>query len=176
MTDQFEVVEKAIGPVLEIEEYVSMWRMPGTFARDYKRIADYLESQGAECVDMPYARYLDMDWEVELNRGKLATFFSLLTRKWHFFAGMPTSILVPGEAELRSRVYRSRHYVRGVHLGPYQKCGETYKALYDWATSQNLLLKNEAIECYVNDPREVDKADIETMILIPLLTKADSSV
>jgi len=168
MSDQFEVVEKAIGPVLEIEERVSMWRMPATFGRDYKRISDYLESQGAECDDMPYARYLDMDWEVELHRGKLATFFSLLTKKWHFFAGMPTSILVPGEADLKSQVLPNQHFVRGVHRGPYKDCGGTYKALYDWAVTQGLSLKNEAMEFYVNDPNEVEEVDIETVILIPL--------
>jgi hypothetical protein len=168
MTDQFEVIEKTIGPVIEIEECVSVWRMPATFARDYKRIADYLDTQGAECVDMPYARYLDMDWEVELNRGKLATFFSLLTRKWHFFAGMPSSKPVTGEAELKSQMFSSQSFVRGVHLGPYQECGATYKAMFDWAVAHNISLKNEAIECYVNDPHEVDKADIETVILIPI--------
>lgn len=168
MADQFAVVEKTIGPVVEIEEHVSMWRMPATFTRDYKLIADYLESQGVECVDAPYARYLDMDWEKELNRGKLSTLVSLLIKKWHFFAGMPTSILVPVKDDLRSRVIASQHYVRAVHRGPYQNCGATYKALYDWAKVQNLALKNEAIECYLNDPHKVEKTDIETVILIPL--------
>jgi len=168
MSDEFEVIEKAIGPVIEIEERVAVWRMPSTFGQDYKRIYDYLKSQNAECVDMPYARYQDMDWEVELNRGKLATFFSLLTKKWHFYAGMPTSKELPGEGQLKSLVLTSQRYARAVHRGPYQKCGATYKALYDWAMSQGLSLKNEAIEFYVNDPHEVDKVDIETVILIPL--------
>ena len=168
MTDEFEVIEKAIGPVVEIEECVKMWRMPATFGRDYKRITDYLSSQGAECVDMPYARYQDMDWELELNRGKLATFFSLLTKKWHFFVGMPASKSLPGEGELKSQVMANQRYARAVHRGPYSKCGATYKALYDWVKSQGFSLQNEAIECYVNDPHEVDKADIETVILIPL--------
>ena len=168
MADQFEVVEKTIGPVVEIEERVKVWRMPATFTRDYKRIAEYLDAQGAECVDMPYARYLDMDWETELNRGKLAMFLAMLTKKWHFFAGMPSSKPVPGEGELRSQVYSSQRFVRGVHRGPYQECSATYRALFEWATSQKLSLKNEAIECYVNDPHEVDKADIETVILIPI--------
>ena len=94
MADQFEVIEKTIGPVIEIEECVRVWRMPATFARDYKRIAQYLASQGAECVELPYARYLEMDREVELGRGKLATFFSLLTKKVAFrcrHAGLKTS-------------------------------------------------------------------------------------
>lgn len=152
MIHKFEVIEKAIGPVIEIEECVKMWRMPATFSRDYKRIMDYLASQGAECVDMPYARYQDMDWELELGRGKLATFFSLLTKKWHFFAGMPTSKPLPGEGELKSQVLASQRYVRAVHRGPYQKCGATYKALYEWVKTHGLSVKNEAIECYVNDP------------------------
>ena len=168
MTYEFEVIEKAIGPVIEIEEWAKVWRMPATFGRDYKRIADYLASHGAECVDMPYARYQDMDWERELNQGKLATFFSLLTKKWHFFVGMPSSKTLPGEGNLRSQVLASRRYARAVHRGPYQKSVITYKALHEWIKSQGLSLQNEAIECYVNDPHEVDKADIETVILIPL--------
>lgn len=168
MANEFEVIEKALGPVIEIEERVPVWRMPATFGRDYKRIADYLASQGAECVDIPYARYQDMDWTNELNRGKLATFFSLFFKRWHFFVGMPASKLLPGAGGLKSQELASRRYVRGVHRGPYQQCAITYKALYDWTIAQGLSLQNEAIECYVNDPKEVAVADIETVILIPL--------
>lgn len=120
MNNEFAIIEKAIGPVIEIEERAKVWRMPAIFGRDYKRIADYLASQGAECVDMPYARYQDMDLELEVNRGKLATFFAMLTKKWHFFAGMPTSKPLPGEGELKSRVLASQRYAHAVHRGPYQ--------------------------------------------------------
>ena len=168
MTQTFEIIEKAIGPVIEIEEYIKVWRMPSTFGRDYKRISNYLASHGAECVGMPYARYVDMNWDVEVNRGQFATFFAMLTKKWHFLVGMPTSKVLPGEGKLKSQDMASQRFARGVHRGPYQKCGATYKALYEWAKSQGLTLKNEALEFYANDPREVDKADIETVILIPI--------
>jgi len=168
MNHEFEVIEKAIGPVIEIEERVPMWRMPAIFGRDYKRICSYLAAHDAECVDMPYARYPGMDWQLELNRGKLATLLSLLTKKWHFFVGMPTSKTLPGEGALKSQVLANQRFARAIHRGPYQQCAVTYKALYDWVTAQGLALKDEAIECYVNDPREVDKADIETVILIPI--------
>ena len=169
MNNEFEIIEKSIGPVVEIEERVPVWRMPATFGRDYQRISEYLASQGAECVEYPYARYQNMDWARELNRGKLSSFWALLTKKWHFFVGMPTSKRLKGEDELKARVLERQRYARAVHLGPYQQCSATYRALYSWVESQGLSLKNEAIECYVNDPREVDKADIETVILIPLL-------
>ena len=170
MTIKFEIVEKSIGPAIEIEEKTQVWRMPATFGRDYKCIAEYLNSQNAVCVDMPYARYLDMDWDVELNRGKLASLFSLLAKKWHFFVGMPSSKELTGKDALISIVHVNQRYVRGVHRGPYKECGETYKELVKWAKAQGVILKNEAIECYVNDPAEVEKADIETVILIPLAT------
>lgn len=67
MADTFEIIEKALGSVVEIEERIPVWRMPATFGRDFKRIADYLESQGAEVVGMPYGRYVEMDWEKEVN-------------------------------------------------------------------------------------------------------------
>lgn len=95
-------------------------------------------------------------------------FVSLLTTKWHLFVGMPTSKTLAGEGELKSHVLANRGYVLAVHREPYQQCGATHKALYDWAKSQRLSLKNEAIECYINDPHEVDKTDLETVILIPI--------
>lgn len=168
MSNEFEVIEMALGSVIEIEEHVPVWRMPATFGRDYKHIARYLDAYGAECVDMPYARYQDMDWNVELTRGKLASFFSLLFKRWHFYVGMPTSKRLPDKGRLKSQEIKTRRYVRGVHRGPYQQCVTTYKALYNWAIEQGLSLNDEAIECYVNDPNEVDAADIETVILIPL--------
>lgn len=168
MNAKFEIIEKAIGPVIEIEEQTKVMSMPATFGRDYKRIMDYIASQGAEYSDMPYARYLDMDWEKELGKGKLAMFFDVFTKTWHYYAGIPSSKPLPGEGRLKFSDYPKRRYARAVHYGPYQESGKTYKALYQWAGSQGYTLANEAIEFYVNDPSEVSKEEIETIILIPL--------
>ncbi len=168
MTDEIEIVEKTFGSVIEIEERIPVWRMPAAFGRDFSRIAGYIESQGAEVVGMPYGRYVDMDWEKEVNRGKLATFYAMLTKKWHFFVGMQTSKEMSAEDEFKSQVMVSHRYASTVHYGPYQECGKTYKALYDWTKSHGVLLQNQSIECYANDPNEVDKADIKTVIFIPL--------
>ena len=168
LPNEFEIIEKEIGPVIEIEERVPVWRMPATFGRDYKCISDYIASQDAEVVGMPYARYQKMDWDVEFNRNKLSTFFSLFTKKWHFFVGMPSSKALSGKDELQAKVLTQKFYVKGVHYGPYKECSATYKALYQWSQTKGLILQNEAIESYVNDPNEVDKSEIETLILIPI--------
>lgn len=168
MSNEFAIVERAIGPVIEIEERVAQWRMPATFARDYRRIADYLAQQGAECVGMPYARYVEMDWAAELGRGRLATLIGMVTRRWHFYAGMPASKRLAGAGPLQARELTARRYVCALHRGPYRNCGATYRALYHWSMEQGLALQNEAIECYRNDPREVGQAAAETEILLPL--------
>ena len=168
MTDAYKVTERAIGPVIEIEEHAPVWRMPGIFGRDYTRIAEYVSSQGAEIVGMPYARYVDMDWEAELTRGKLSGFISMFTKTWHFYVGMPTSKLLPAQDQLKSNELTSRRYAQAIHRGPYQESSRTYIALNDWAVANGLQMTNEAFEFYLNDPQEVDKADIETEILIPL--------
>jgi len=36
MTSGVEVIEKAIGPAIAIEENVPVWRMPSVFGHDYK--------------------------------------------------------------------------------------------------------------------------------------------
>jgi len=168
MTDIYTVTERAIGPVIEIEEHAPVWRMPGVFGRDYPRIADYIHSQNAEIVGMPYARYVDMNWEAELNRGKVSAFISMFTRKWHFFVGMPTSKLLPTQGLLVSKELASRRYAQAIHRGPYQDSSKTYAALNDWAIANGLQMTNEAFEFYLNDPREVGQEAAETEILIPL--------
>ena len=168
MAENFEIINQSIGPVIEIEERVPVWKMPATFGRDYKSISEYISSQEAEIAGMPYARYQNMDWDVELNRGKLATFFSLFTKRWHFFVGMPCSRELIAKDKLQSKTIPSQRYVKGTHFGPYKECSATYKALFEWATSQGVTLQNEALESYVNDPAEVKESEIETIILIPL--------
>lgn len=168
ITEKFEIVKKDIGPVMEIEENVKVWQMPKTFAGDYEKINNYLVSNDAVCSGMPYARYVDMDWEKEVNRGLFANIVAMLFKRWHFFAGLPSSKLLQSSGEFHAQEIKPREYVRALHKGPYKDVGPTYKALYEWAISQGITLKNEALEFYLNDPAEVKPAEIETEIFIPL--------
>lgn len=40
--------------------------------------------------------------------------------------------------------------------------------MYAWSKEQNLSLQGESLEFYLNDPRETDKKDLETQVLIPI--------
>ena len=168
MASHCEIIEKEMGPVVEIEERVFMWQMPATFRRDYGLLSSYIEHQGSSLNGMPYARYLDIDWEREQRAGGLSKLLRMLTTKWHFQVGMPTEGKLPGEGALQSRALAQRRYARTIHLGPYKECGNTYNALIAWLHSQGEEAEGEAFEIYLNSPEEVAEDQLQTEVLVPL--------
>lgn len=168
MASHCEIIEKEMGPVVEIEERVFMWQMPATFRRDYGLLSSYIESQGSSLNGMPYARYLDIDWEREQRAGGLSKLLRMLTTKWHFQVGMPTKENLAAETTVQSRVLTQRRYARTIHLGPYKEVGNTYNALIAWLHNQGEETEGEAFEIYLNSPEEVAEDELETEVLVTL--------
>ena len=166
MKTNFEIIEKEIGNVVEIEETVSMMKLPTVMGNDFKRIMEYIKSNNSECTGAPYARYLDIDWEKQTSKSMLANIFDAFTKKWHFMVGVPSSTQLAGEEELKPKYIETQNYAKAIHIGPYQKVGKTYKNLYAWIKAQNLSAVGESIEIYINNPRETKKEDLETIVLI----------
>ncbi len=165
---EIEIVEKDIGDVLEIEEQVPVWKMVSVMGKDFALLAEYLQAKGVESKEVPYARYLDIDWDLEMKQGALANFIRMFTKKWHFQVGMPISSKIENKNNLVCRKIEHKKYVKTIHYGPYQKVGVTYKKMYAWAREQKLSFESESIEFYLNDPRNTKKESLETMVLIPV--------
>ncbi|MCW8888016.1 MAG: GyrI-like domain-containing protein [Gammaproteobacteria bacterium] len=168
MESPFEIIEKEIGPVIEVEESVPIWKMPATFGRDFGLISDYIESQGSSIREMPYARYLDIDWEAESKMGFFSQLLRVFSKKWHFQVGMPTASELAGEGDLISRTFGRRRYVKSLHLGPYKDVGKSYDAMILWLKEQGEVAEGESIEIYLNSPQDVKQSELETELLIPL--------
>ena len=164
----FEIVEKEIGSVIEIEEITAIWKMPKVIGKNYERIMAYIKSQESDMSDVPYTHYVEVDWEEQCSKSGLAMFIEVFTKKWHFFVGMPTTKALPGDGDMKARNIELKKFVKGIHHGPYQYLGTTYKAMYAWIKEQNLSIKNESYECYMNSPCEVKKEDLETTILVEI--------
>jgi len=165
MDTHIELIEKDIGSVAEIEENTYTWRMPSVMSRNFSRLMQY--ASGDE--QMPYARYVGFDWKKELSKGFLANAISMLFRKWHFFTGVQTPEKREVHAHIRFRHIDKRRYVKAVHYGPYHKLGSTYQKMFDWSNEHNIVLDNESLEFYLNDPRVVGREKTETMVLIPVV-------
>ena len=168
MKSKIEIIEREIGTVIEVEENIPMWKMPSTMGRDFNLILEHIEKHGNIRYEIPYARYLEIDWESEMSKGLLTTFIEVFTKKWHFQAGIPVSEEITVSHPLKSGFIKKSQYVKTIHHGAYHKVGKTYKILYSWAVEQQLCLGQESIEFYLNDPREVKKEALETMVLIPV--------
>lgn len=168
MHSDFEIIEKEIGAVVEIEETAPIWKMPKVMGRDFHQLMDYVQSQHGELADVPYSHYVDIQWEKELHKSALSNLRDLFFKKWHFFVGMPVSNRLAAQGNIRPAMLDKRQYVRGVHKGSYQDMGETYARMVDWIKSQGLTPEPESIEFYVNDPTHAKQEELETVVLVPV--------
>jgi len=58
------------------------------------------------------------------------------------------------------------------HIGPYEKIGETYKILFDWAKTNQYKIETYPIESYWSDPAKTPKDKQVTEIWIPVPKKS----
>lgn len=168
MAPQFETVEIEIGNVIEIEDSAPMWKMPNIMSKNFSRIFKYLTARNCKAKEAPFARYLEVDWEALMKNKPLRNFIEIFTKRWHFLVGVATSEKLNGEGVLKASTLPKRKFVKTIHRGPYRNIGKTYKGMYRWVKDQGLIVENESIEYYLNDPRTTRKEDLETMVLIPI--------
>ena len=105
MDTQIEIITREIGNVIEIEENVSMLKIPQVMGRDLTMITEYMKSNNVKCAEPPYSRYLDINWKVQMNMSKFASFMAMFTKKWHFMVGMPTPVKMDVMYEKKTRFY-----------------------------------------------------------------------
>jgi effector-binding domain-containing protein len=55
-----------------------------------------------------------------------------------------------------------------VHKGPYETCGASYAALFQWIQANGKRITGPTREVYLNDPREVPPEQILTEIYAPI--------
>ena len=168
MSQEINVVERTLGPALEVEARCSVFKLPKLLGENYGQISAYCEASGIEPVDMPYARYFGIDWEKEARRGAFGMLKQMLLEKMHFAAGRFVSAPADGDQSVRAQEFAAQQYLSTFHVGPYMKVGDTYKRLIAHAAAEGLALIDHSIEHYVDDPTKVDKTELRTEVMIPL--------
>jgi effector-binding domain-containing protein len=168
MDHKIELVEKDFGPCLEIEERRSAFSMGSVFAKDFPQISKTLKKQGIEDHGSPYARYMDVDWQVEVNRNVFVGLFLAFFKKWHFQAGIPANAPVKGEGAMKVFEPGTRRYVTGIYHGSYANVTVLYRELVNWAKASDVQITKESYEVYTNDPSEVKPEEVETRVYIPV--------
>ena len=168
MESEFEIIEKEIGNVVEIEETAPVWKLSKVMGRDFSQLMNYIESQHGEHVDAPFSHYVDVEWDKQLSQGTLGNVFDMVFKKWHFFVGMGVTSQLTPQDNIRPSLLGKRKYVKALHRGPYRKVGQTYMHMFDWIKEQGLTPEPESIEFYMNDPGQTKQDELETVVLVPV--------
>ncbi len=160
---------------LEVVKNAPMWKIPKLLGDAFPRIDRRITAQGGNRTGAPYVRYMDMDWQHIRHCGTFRMVWQMLTSKQLMRIGMAVEAPVEGEDDIEATAIESLQCVRAIHRGPYQKLGDTYKEIIDWAEANDIELANYTRENYINDPTTVAKEDIETLILIPVVSAPPST-
>ena len=154
---------------LEITRNAPMWKIPKLLGDNFPRIDKHITAQGGNRTGMPYVRYMEIDWQQMRHCGPLKMLWQMLTSKQPMRIGMAVEAPVEGDGDIEAISIESLTCVRTIHRGPYQKVGDTYKEIVDWAEANDVELADHTMETYINDPTTVAKEDIETLIMIPVV-------
>jgi effector-binding domain-containing protein len=166
MDPEFTIEEMPDQHALEIESQISIFKIAKTLGDSFQKIGALIEEAGAEPSGMPYARYLDIQWDKVRTQGALAQMWMLLTCKVKLRAGIMVSSEVAGRGEIEPVTLKHGRVVKTIHTGPYQKVGAVYKALANWAAENNETLADVSMENYINDPTLVKPEEIQTLIIV----------
>ena len=87
-------------------------------------------------------------------------------KRWKIEIGYPVAKAATGEGEVVAGQLPAGKYLEVLHKGPYEKIGETYKAIYEFAKEKNIVLKDFCIESYLNCPKTVKPEELQTRIAV----------
>ena len=155
---------------LEIYREAPMWKIPKVLEEDFPRLDRYASEKGGTRAGAPYVRYMDIDWPEMKNCGPLKMIWKMLTSKQPMRVGMSVASPVEGDGDIEAVTHDAGPCVRTIHKGPYQKVGKAYEDIVAWAEANNVEMANFTMENYINDPTVVAEEDIETLILIPVVS------
>lgn len=167
---KINVVEREIGPVLEMEHRCTMFGMPRAMGSGFGAIHEHMKALGTEPKEAPYARYPEINWEEAMGGGPVA-FLRGLFKKWHFFTGFPCGSRMDSQGAILANHLGPQKYLSCLHVGPYRDVGKAYRAMVAFAQTNALRIEPWCLEFYLNDPGESGQAKAETVCMIPIASK-----
>jgi effector-binding domain-containing protein len=157
---------------LEKLAYISVGDIVPTFkmAKFFGSAFAILQKEIGECNEDNkfFAHYNNVDWEGCQKKGFIS-FIRMMFMKWDVEACI--SVDKKGdysEKVVYSEIKEPKDTLQCIHYGPYHKVSETYLEIANKAEEKRLKLSNESFEFYLNDPKDVPKEDLQTLIVVPV--------
>ena len=117
----------------------------------FPKIYHAVVSSGVEPAGMPLARYYDF--------GETETTFE---------CAIPVPEPFTGDGEVEPSTVGGGEAAFALHVGPYDKLGETWSEIMAWLAEQGRLPSGPTWEIYVDDPQETDPDKMKTELYVPL--------
>ena len=173
MSGNIELFKRDAQTALVIRDQVGMFKLPKVMGPAYMKIARYLEENGITPKEAPFTSYHVGNWNDTINMKGFKAVLSALMKKWDVEMGfpLPSDVDLRGNDVINSITLPGGEYIKTLHVGPYQSIGAAYKAIYQLAKQEDLVLRHKSYEFYLNSPREVTKDKLETRILVPVSRK-----
>lgn len=166
MVDEIKIEQFEARSAVEVAAETRLWKIPKVLASGFAAARTQIESSGVEVVGMPFARYLEIDWQAMRSMGGFAQFWQFLTGKQRMTAGLFCSAAVESGTDALAVELPSGRYVVTYHRGAYHKVDETYRRMVDWAEQEGVELADSSLENYIDDPSEVPADEVRTQVLI----------
>ena len=166
MAEEITIETREAVPVVEVAAETHLWRIPKVLAESFGIARQRIEQSGAKVEGMPYARYLEIDWDDMVGKGAFAQLIAFAFSKQKMRIGMFSSESVSSENNAIGHQLPAGRYVTTIHRGAYHKVGETYRRIVEWAAENGVKLADSSLENYVDDPTEMPTEEVRTQIWI----------
>lgn len=140
---------------ISMRSTISFNRISEEMARMYGDLSVFIQKEGLQMADMPYAIYHKIDGDmIDLE------------------CGIPVLEKVDSTATILAGTMPSRTYAEADHIGSYETLGQTHEFLQQWLKSHQISTAGAPMEKYVTNPYEVkDTAQWITAVFYPVVVK-----
>lgn len=171
MAEEITILTREKQHTICISDTVGTFKLGKIMGPAYEEIYSTITGQNIELDEnnVPFTIYNDLDWSRINQSGFFAMIYLLFFHQWKIDMGIPCPESVKVQRRQKSLSIEAGKFLQTLHIGPYQKVGDTYKKMIAYANQENLSIKNKSIEFYRNDPRYTPQSELKTEVLIPLL-------
>jgi len=123
-------------------------------------VAQYGMAHGAQFIGPPVCVMHELSTEAAMKADQEGTAVIDIA--------FPVAAAVAGSDTVKCYKLAGGTMAKTVHKGPYEACGATYNALFEWLGKQGKHISGPTREVYLNDPREVKPEELLTEICAPV--------
>ncbi len=157
-------------PVVAIRVQTKMTELAKVLTSVYTSVSTYIKDKGLTTRGTPFVQYFAMNWEEFSKKSLLLYTLKNFNAVYDICAGIPVDRLTESADGIESFSFPSGRYLEFEHIGSYMKLGKTYKAYIADALKNDLALKPETTEYYLNAPGDVPTRELKTLIQVPLIS------